>query len=86
MIAIGYGFGWGNPLVVDLRVMLVNHHTQDDRAIGIILQGGAIGGMSGGPMIDTMGQVVGITQQSRMGTSYGVGTLVIRTFLLDMGV
>lgn len=86
IVAIGYGFGWGDPLVVDLRVMLPNHHVQEDRAAGIILQELAVGGMSGGPMIDATGQVVGITQQSHMGTSYGVGTLVIRTFLLDMGV
>jgi S1-C subfamily serine protease len=52
---------------------------------GIVVQGGYIPGMSGGPVIDKDGQVVGIIQQSDQNIGYGVGVDRISEFLLDAG-
>lgn len=83
---IGYGFGWDKPLVTVFRVMIPNHKITPEAVSGVIMQGQAIGGMSGGPLIDSQGQVVGINLRTYQGTTYSVGTTVIRAFLLDAGV
>jgi hypothetical protein len=40
--------------------------------------------MSGGPITDYQGRVVGIIQQTNEGIGYGVNALTIRTFLLGL--
>lgn len=83
LTAIGYGFGWDQLSAVPVTVTIVNQRTEGDGAPGIITHGSYIGGMSGGPVVDIAGRVVGIVQQSDEGAGYGVGTLLIRAFLLE---
>lgn len=82
LIAIGYGFGWTKLSVLRVVAYLLNVSVGEGIAPGIIVQGGYIGGMSGGPVVDLRGQVVGMVQRSGEGIGYGVGTLLMRAFLL----
>jgi len=82
LYAIGYAYGWTKLTVLQVRAFLIDHPVTDDVPVGIIVQGGYIGGMSGGPVIDEFGLVVGIVQQSNNAIGYGVGTLLINAFLL----
>jgi hypothetical protein len=81
--SLGYGYGWDRLTILDNKVMLVNYRVVDEVATGIIVQGGYIGGMSGGPLVDLTGKVVGVVQMSNNQIGFSVGTTVIRAFLLD---
>jgi hypothetical protein len=50
-------------------------------APGVVVQGGYLPGMSGGPLIDADGLVVGIVQTSAHNVGYGVGARVIQAFI-----
>lgn len=80
--SIGYGFGWTQLTVLHNDVMLVTHIPAMGIAPGIITQTEYIGGMSGGPVVDSHGRVIGMVQRGGRGTGYGVGTLIMRAFLL----
>ena len=82
LTAIGYAFGWDQALVLDVKVLLVSKAPVDNDTPGIIVRPGYIGGMSGGPVVDMNGQMVGIVQQANSGVGYGVPILIIRAFLL----
>ncbi len=82
LTAIGYGFGWTQPTVIRATVMLVSQAPDEGVAPGIVVQGGYIHGMSGGPVVDDNGKVVSIAQQVSEGTGYGVDTKQIKAFLL----
>ena len=79
---IGYAWGWNKLTVLKQRAIILNHSVGQGAPVGTIVQGGYISGMSGGPVVDAQGRVVGIIQRSHEGTGYGVGTLIIRAFLL----
>jgi hypothetical protein len=83
LTAFGYGFGWNKMSILDEKVFLTNYHVATDGAIGFIVQGGYIGGMSGGPVTDESGFVVGVVQRGNSQIGYSVGTQVIKVFLLD---
>ena len=82
LIAIGYGYGWTRLSVLEVQAFLINNAVEEDGAVGIIVQGSYIGGMSGGPVVDKSGLVVGIVQRSSTTIGYGVGTLFMHAFLL----
>jgi S1-C subfamily serine protease len=79
---IGYAWGWRYLTVLDVRAYLVDVKPEQDIAVGTFVQGQYIGGMSGGPVVDRHGLVVGIVQRSNSGVGYGVGVLLIHAFLL----
>lgn len=83
LTAIGYGYGWTRLTVLQERVILVNYAVVGDAAKGLVVQGGYIGGMSGGPVVDADGKVVSVVQRGNAQIGYGVGTLLMRAFLLD---
>lgn len=87
LFALGYAFGTNRIYVLDVRVLLLNitplrSEEQNERAPEIIVQPGYIVGMSGGPVVDLSGKMVGIVQQASPGVGYGVGALTIQAFLL----
>jgi hypothetical protein len=83
LTAIGYANGWGHLLVVREVVRIPNYPVESDAPSGIILQGGLMGGMSGGPIIDASGRVVSICQRGKEFTGYGIPVQLIKAFLRD---
>lgn len=79
--AIGYAWGWTKLTVLKVRAFLLDVSPYDGAAPGILTQGGFIGGMSGGPVVDVSGCVVGMVQQSNGSVGYGVGLPIISAFL-----
>lgn len=88
LTGIGYAYGLRRISALAVRPFLINQFSPfeppDKTAPGILVQPSYIGGMSGGPVIDADGEMVGIVQQGYDGIGYGVGTLVIRAFLLGV--
>ena len=87
----GMGYGWGFTRVIAIEgiVTLVDYQVPpepDNKPMPPInfFQGGYVGGMSGGPIIDERGQVVGVVQMSGDGVGLGIGPLLIRAFLLGI--
>lgn len=83
LISLGYGYGWNKLTIMTHEVMIPNYRVVDQVAVGMIVRGGYIGGMSGGPVVDQSGLVVGVVQMSNSQVGFSVGTTVIKTFLLD---
>jgi serine protease Do len=88
LTAVGYGFNASLLSVIQLRLLLTNqsldYFTEQHEASvapGLVMEGPLVGGMSGGPIVDHDGKVVGIAQRSFRGFSYGVGTGIIKAFL-----
>lgn len=86
LFGVGYGNGWSVPIAIREVVVVPNYAPFPGASSGIIGKAGFIGGMSGGPVIDASGKVVGIVQRGQSGLDYGVGVTMIRAFLLDNGV
>lgn len=80
--AFGYAWGWDHLTMLVCRVVLVDFSPNPKMAVGIFTQGGYIPGMSGGPVVNQDGELVGIVQQTNEGIGFGVGTVLIRAFLL----
>jgi S1-C subfamily serine protease len=83
--SLGYGYGWNRLTVLDNKVILTRYKVVEDGPVGIVVQGGYIGGMSGGPLVDLDGKVVGVVQRSNSQIGYSVGATIIKAFLLDSG-
>lgn len=83
--SLGYGYGWNRLTVLDNKVILTRYKVVEDGPVGIVVQGGYIGGMSGGPLVDLSGKVVGVVQRSNNQIGYSVGSTIIKAFLLDSG-
>lgn len=83
LTAIGHGYGWKALTTLAVRVILVNGslESDDNAPDGIIVQPGYIGGMSGGPVVDVNGLVVGIVQRGSAQIGYGVNAATILAFL-----
>lgn len=72
VLAFGYGYG-----VMEVLGRSVSGQSKGD----ILLDGPLIGGMSGGPIVDLDGKVVGMTQASSDLISLGCGQDEIQAFL-----
>jgi len=87
LTAIGYAYGHTELSVLLERVFFVHSYPwgPDEDGIqtpaGIIVQGGYIGGMSGGPVVDAKGLQVSIVQRGREFVGYGVDVATIQSFL-----
>lgn len=84
---IGYAYGWNIAPIVDLKVIQPSEVVDEESAAGIITEGEGAPGMSGGPMVNINGDVVGVLQRaypSNLG--YGVGINQIKAFLENAGV
>lgn len=81
---IGYAFGNNYLTVSFARVAAVNKAPEGDMLPGILVQPGYIKGMSGGPVIDEYGEVIGMVQQTQRGMGYGVGVLIMQAFLVGL--
>ena len=82
--AIGYAYAWHRISLMHVRVYHVNLPPSEGMAPGILVRPGYIGGMSGGPVIDVEGHVVGIIQASNHDLGYGIGVTLIRAFLVGV--
>ena len=85
LTAIGYAFGYTKMSVMSEVVFLLHDNPwvkgDPDVYPGIIVQGGYIGGMSGGPVVDAKGLQVSIVQRGSEWVGYGVDAKTIATFL-----
>ena len=66
-----------------IATVLVVEQTPDPEQMppGLFVAGQYIPGMSGGPVVDHDGKIVGIVQQSNSGIGFGVGVSTIQGFL-----
>lgn len=85
LTAIGYAFGYTKMSVLAEIVFMLhdNPWSKNDPEVtpGIIVQGGYIGGMSGGPVVDAKGLQVSIVQRGNEFIGYGVNAKTITDFL-----
>ncbi len=84
LTAIGYAYGYAKlSALYEVAFLLHDFPWSVDNSIppGIIVQGGYIGGMSGGPVVDVKGLQVSIVQRGDETVGYGVDADTIRTFL-----
>lgn len=82
--ALGYGYSFAHPTVTFHQVIMLNYSPDPDEIWpGTWYMGGFIGGMSGGPVIDKDGFVVGVVQRGSAQMGYGVSVATIREFLAD---
>jgi len=82
LTAIGYAWGWKYLTVLGVRALLIDVQPNVSMAPGLFAQPGYIAGMSGGPVTDIDGHVVGIIQQTNEGVGFGVTVPLIKAFLL----
>ena len=80
--AYGYAWGWDRLTMLTCRVVHVDFSPNPKMPVGVFTQGGYIPGMSGGPVVNTRSELIGIIQQTNEGIGYGVGVTLIRAFLL----
>ncbi len=81
VLSSGYAYGWMNPITFAHVVELLNFRIEEDIYPGMIVRDGFIGGMSGGPIYDVNGKVVGMVQRSTVQVGYGVEAATILAFL-----
>lgn len=81
VFAAGYGMGLDQPLFTEHDVMLFDNTLNGDAVPGTIFLHPFIGGMSGGPVFDANGLVVGIVQRGTVFIGYGVTVRTILGFL-----
>lgn len=84
--SLGYAFGWHSLTMADVQVKHIDLSPGRGIAPGLLVMPGLIGGMSGGPMIDGAGRVVAVNQRAAEGVGYGVGSLILRAFLVGLDV
>lgn len=77
----GYGYSWETPQVVQRHV--ANYDTQGVTGFkgGVVLDGAIIPGMSGGPVVDKTGRVVGVNQAGTDRLSVASNADVMRSFM-----
>lgn len=83
VIGAGYAFGFTQPIVTTNKVLLTHFDADSngELAPGLFVLGGYIGGMSGGPVVDEKGMVIGMVQRTNNGVGYGVQADTIKAFL-----
>ena len=79
--AAGFGHGFRGPLVTDHKVMLHNYILLEGIAPGTVFTNPFVGGMSGGPIFDVSGEVVGMVQRGSNFVGYGVDSATILAFI-----
>ncbi len=84
LAGIGHAYGWQRLLLLHVRVYYVDITPEKGMRPGILVKPGYIGGMSGGPVVDADGYVVGVIQASNHDLGYGVGVKLIRAFLVGL--
>lgn len=82
VMGVGYGYGFTRLLVTFHKVVLIDYTPEAAMAPGIWVSLGYIGGMSGGPVVDADGYVIGVVQRSNSEIGYSVNCLTIHAFLL----
>lgn len=81
LTGIGYAFSWSALTALHVHAVLVNHQPTPHKSPGLVVQFEYISGMSGGPVVDRAGKLVGIVQWGASGLGYGVGSDTIKDFL-----
>lgn len=84
LVALGYANGWSKLTVMEIKPFLINFTPRSDLAPAMYTQGGFIPGMSGGPVVDADGNVVMIIQQTNSGVGRGLGSDLMRAFLIGV--
>ncbi len=85
LIAIGYAQGYPVVTAMNVHPVQVNLIPYPGLPVGILVQGDYIEGMSGGPVIDMDGDMVGMVQRHLDDSvGFGVGATIIRAFLLGL--
>lgn len=79
--AMGFGYAFKYPIRTDHIVLLLSYSPAEGIAPGTIYLHPFAGGMSGGPVYDGNGDVVGMVQRSGDTIAYGVASDVILEFL-----
>lgn len=79
--AMGYGHGFTEPLVTEHHALLFGYLLRPDIWPGTVYMNPFIGGMSGGPVYDKDGKVVGIVQRASTYVGYSVSLETIKGFL-----
>lgn len=79
--AMGYGYGFTSPIITTHTAMLLNYTLSPDIYPGTVFISGFIGGMSGGPIYDIDGQVVGVVQRGTTNIGYGIDSYVLTRFI-----
>lgn len=79
--AMGYGLGFTSPVITNHTAMLLNYNLDPDIYSGTIFVGEFIGGMSGGPIYDVEGKVVGVVQRTTPSIGYGIDSYVLNRFI-----
>ncbi len=82
LVAIGYAWGQGWVLDQPVRVLKIESPVAGEIPPGLLVRPEYVGGMSGGPVVNGRGELVGIVQRSKSGVGYGVELTIIRAFLL----
>lgn len=81
----GYALGLSRLAIIESRVLLEN--VEPVRGLlppGVLVQPAFVEGMSGGPMVDERGAVIGMIQRENHGLGYGVGVTILQVFLLGL--
>lgn len=87
-LLVAFGYAYGIPKLTVFPVLVLfpkfpapwnRNHTKP----GIVVQPSYIGGMSGGPVVNSAGEMVGIIQQGDGHVGYGIGVVLIRAFLYE---
>jgi hypothetical protein len=82
VIGVGHGYGFRDPQFTKHTVQSLNYTPDPEELVpGTWFLNPFIGGMSGGPIVDMQGQVVGVVQASSPILAYGVSVKTILEFL-----
>lgn len=79
--AMGFGYAFLYPVRTDHIVMILNYSPAEGIAPGTMYLHPFAGGMSGGPVYDRNGDVVGMVQRSNEVLAYGIASDVLIDFL-----
>ena len=80
--ALGYGLGFDRPEATQ-HTVLWQHYAHRTNPTGIYIRGILAHGVSGGPIFDSAGRVIGLAQQSREDISYGADAAHIEAFIKE---
>lgn len=83
LTGIGYGGGFPHMIEITGPVRAINEQHSADEAPMIFIQGEYVRGMSGGPVVDKKGRMVGMAQQGGEGLGCGVGMVPIFALLQE---